>query len=129
MVAFAKAPERPQIMRAYMYKKVGDEILQEVFTVEDAEEKFALEGWKMMPIEWHPDDKFRDNEQAQEAVANYCRDWNMQLNLHLLTEKHQVVGLAKRCLKLDLNPKMSKGAMTRKFEKVARKMGVWMGGE
>ena len=126
MVALAN--ERPQTMRAYMYKKVDEEIHKQVVTIDDAPDMQAM-GWRMCPIEFHEDESIRENQSYQHAAGAYCRDFNMQLNLHLLTEKHQVIGLAERCLQYTMPPKMSKGAMKRKFEQMARKMGVWQGDE
>lgn len=128
MVAFAKNDEKPQEMRAYMYKLVDGEVQNKICTINEAELAHA-DGWRMTPIEFHPDETIRNDEAMQHAAGMYCRDWNMQLNLHLLTDKHQVVGLAERCLKKKMNPKMSKNAMKREFERIAKKMGVWMGDE
>ena len=128
MYGFTKGKERPQEMRAYMYKRVDGEIQKQVVTIDDGQSMHTM-GWRMCPIEFHEDEKIRESPDYQHAAGAYCRDWNMQLNLHLLTAKHQVVGLAERCLNLKMSPKMGKDAMKRKFEQVARKLGVWQGDE
>ena len=114
--------------RVRMWNKIEDEIESRIVTINEAPDMQTM-GWRMCPIEFHDDPKVRDDRNSIEMANNYCRDWNMQLNLHLLTAKHQIVDLAKRCIQRKMNPKMSRGAMRRDFERVARKMGVWMGDE
>ena len=111
-----------------MYKKVEDEIQKRIVTIDEAPDMQVM-GWRMNPIEFHEDEAYREDKSAQHAAGAYCRDFNMQLNLHMLTAKHQVVDLANRCLQYKMSNKMSKGAMKRKFEQLARKAGVWMGDE
>ena len=112
-----------------MWNRIAGEIESRIFDIADAPDA-KEDGWRMCPIEFHADPKTRNDPNSIEMANNYCRDWNMQLNLHLLTAKHQIVDLANRCLSgRKMNPKMGIGAMRRDFERVARKMGVWMGDE
>ncbi len=126
MVALAK--ERSSEPRVRMWKRIAGELEERIFDIGDAPDAKA-DGWRMTPIEFHENPKVRTCRQSIEMANNYCRDWNMQLNLHLLTAKHQIVDLSRRCLRHKMNPKMGKGAMRRDFERIARKMGVWMGDE
>jgi len=118
-----------------MYRMDPGGIDTRVFAMEEAESA-DKDGWKLSFGELKKPEELGSNEaeilNSKNAIANYCRDWNMHLNLHLLRGKigkKNILGLYERQLKTRPNMKMSLDAMKRDFERKARKVGIWMGDE
>lgn len=122
MVAFPE--EKPDIPRIYVFKPdAKGEMQSMIVDVHTAVELCKEQGYELTPYAFTPEEE--RNEEVEIIANGFCQDLNKQLNLHLEQDKTEIVKFSRRFLNYSPNPKMSRKAMVRKVDQIARKQGKY----
>jgi len=121
----AIADSKPDVHRVYMYRrKEGSQETESVIVdIHTAAHSLQRQGWELTPYNFLPEES--RTHQAEIVINELCQCFNGLLNMHLEKSKREVARLFERFLNYSPNPKMSRRAMVRKVERVARKQGKW----